>query len=105
MNENQKKSKVFITNKKSQDFSKAVRYGDLIPVTAGTINIFNVDSLQRLIHESLADFNPATDYILVAGNSIVVTFVMIEIIRSFPDSKLKILIYDGVNNDYVVREV
>lgn len=105
MNENQKKSKVFITNKKSQDFSKAVRYGDLIPVTAGTINIFNADSLQRLIRESLADFNPATDYILVAGNSIVVTFVMIEIIRRFPDAKLKILIYDGVNNDYVVREV
>lgn len=105
MNKKLKKSKVFITNKKSQDFSKAVKFGDLIPITVGTVNIFNVESLQRLIKDNIKNFNPVSDYLLIAGNSIVATFVTLELTRSYPDSTLQILIYDGVNNDYVVRQV
>jgi hypothetical protein len=94
---------VFITNQRSQDFSAATKFGILVAITSGTVNIFNVDSLQRKIQENLTEYNPAIDSIMIAGNAVVAGMVIAEIVRLYPESKIRLLIYDGMNQDYVKR--
>ena len=92
--------KVFITNLGYHDFSKALRYGDVIGVTIGTLNLTDIDLLTDTISEKLKGMTEE-DYLLITGNPLVVymcTDYLLRV-RGFPE--IRILYYSAVWNEYV----
>ena len=92
--------KVFVTNLGYHDFSKALRYGDVIGVTIGTLNLTDIEALTATISEKLKGMTHE-DYLLITGNPVVVhlcTDYLLRI-RGFP--LIRILYYSAVWNEYV----
>ncbi len=92
--------KVFITNLGYHDFSKATRYGDVVGVTIGTLNLTDIEALTETISEKLKGMT-LSDYLLITGNPVVVhlcTDYLLRV-RSFPI--IRILYYSAVWNEYV----
>ena len=58
--------KVFIINKSSHDYSKALEFGDLIYVTKGSMNRFSVSKMFRVFEPFVKTSKPE-DYILLSG--------------------------------------
>ncbi len=91
-------SKVYVVNSAGHDFSKAEKYGELIPVVKGHVNVFRPDRSLFTITEGLADFQEE-DYLLLSGNTfgnVIAALFLGNIIK-----KIKLLVYDAKNNDYL----
>ena len=91
-------SKVYVVNSAGHDFSKAERYGELVPVVKGHVNVFRPDRSLFTITEGLLDFN-ADDYLLLSGNTFGNVVAALFLGRRLP--KIKLLVYDAKNNDYL----
>lgn len=96
-----KGSKVYIVNYAGYDYSAAAKYGKLVPVTKGTIDIFKEQRLAYDIKQALADFDPDKDYLLFSGSNVInVVASSILLARFF---EYKCLIYGAKRGDYVER--
>jgi hypothetical protein len=62
-------TKVFITNDSGHDYSAAKQFGELIPLSAGTVNKFHITKMLRQFEPLLRDSSPH-DFILQSGPSI-----------------------------------
>jgi len=62
----ERKNKVFITNKGGHDYSNAARYGELIYVTEGTVGRFATSNIYRAFIEAMRD-STKDDYMLVTS--------------------------------------
>lgn len=92
--------KVFVTNLGYHDFSKATRYGDVIGVTVGTLNLTDIDSLTSAISEKLKGMT-IMDYLLIVGNPLVVHLCTDYLLRVREFGKIRILYWSAVWNEYV----
>jgi hypothetical protein len=63
--------RVYIPNKTHHDVSSAVKYGELVVLTEGTMNRYKVHDLARVFEEGLSDSAP-DDFLMVSGLPIVV---------------------------------
>lgn len=92
--------KVFITNLGYHDFSKATRYGDVVGVTVGTLNLTDIDALAETIESKLRGM-VEDDYLLIVGNPLVVFLCTDYLyqVRKFPT--VRILYFSAVWNEYV----
>ena len=58
--------KVYIINSSGHDFSKAEQFGELVPMTRGTINKYSITSMARLFQPFVEESSP-DDYLLQSG--------------------------------------
>jgi hypothetical protein len=91
-------NKVYIVNSAGHDFSKAEKYGELIPVVKGHMNVFRPDRGLFTIDEGLKSFTK-DDYLLLSGNTFGNVIAALCVAGRF--SKIKMLVYDAKNNDYL----
>lgn len=95
-------SKVWIVNSAGHNFDAAESYGELIPLTVGKVNIFNVERLIREFKGMLAN-HKKEDWILLSGNVILnVLAVAIVLIKH---GEVRMLLYDVIKKEYVPREI
>lgn len=98
----QRRTKVFVSNKSFHNFSDAERFGELVYLTDGQVNRFEVNQLSRQIHEALADAQEH-DWLLVTSLSVINSIASAFLARRF--SQLNMLIYDIKTRKYVSRTV
>ena len=101
MSRSQTGRKVFVTNMGFHDFTKAERFGDLLPITENKVDLYHTDRLNASIEQALADMEPE-DYILVSGNPFITALVVIHVLNEF--SRLRLLYWDPLYQDYILRE-
>lgn len=96
-------SKVYIVNYAGYDYSAAMKYGKLVPVTKGTVEIFKEHRMAYDIKQALVDFDPNKDYLLFSGSSIINVVASSIILAKF--ESYKCLIYGAKRGDYVERTI
>ena len=99
-----KSSRVFISNLGAHDYTKVKKYGELVPITEGQVNIFHTDRLIANIKEKLLAENATReDFLLLSGNALVSSLVLHEWLKKF--GKARLLIYNAVSRDYELRDI
>lgn len=92
--------KVFVTNLGYHDFSKAQRYGDVVGVTIGTLNLTDIEALRWSISGILKGMTEK-DYLLIVGNPLVVHMCTDYLLRIRGFEVIRILYWSAVWNEYV----
>lgn len=100
-------SKVFIVNYAGYDMSAAYKFTkngdeDLVYVTTGKINVFNVDRVIETIVFKLRDFTP-DDFLLFCGYGVIGAICFAHLILRF--EMIKTLIFNAQTRQYVVRHI
>lgn len=95
-------NKVWIVNDAGHDFSCAQKFGELIVLTEGLVNIFDVDRIQATLVQKLADFEK-DDFLLLTGSTIL-NVLAVGIIQHKYDFA-QVLIYNAKYRKYVPREI
>jgi len=92
--------KVFIVNKSPHDFSKARKYGELVYLSEGSVNRYNVNHMARRLNEALSK-SSSDDYIVLCGLNVMnaVACAMFSAMHK----KLNLLLYK--RGDYVERNI
>lgn len=67
-------TKVFVVNKSAHDFSEAEKYGELVFITKGRLNRFNINDMHRQASEILEHSN-THDYIVPCSLNILNSIV------------------------------
>lgn len=67
-------SKVFVVNKSAHDFTEAEKYGELVFVTKGRLNRFNVNDMHRQASAAI-EGSEAYDYIVPCSLNILNSIV------------------------------
>lgn len=109
-------SRVFATNDTGLDFDPAKKYGELIPLIIGNVDIFHPERVKRTVEVGLRDFKVTEDYLLVCGASIVAAFALahlalhaISTVKEGPvfngGVPIKFLLYDSKRKEYFERIV
>ena len=104
---------VFVTNFKDQSIidEKTAGYrasgddfGDVINITEGKVDVFDMEDLLKNISQTLQDnnFDPVKDIILIAGNAIISAAVMRVVSEDYFGETIKVLLYHYKMNDYVM---
>lgn len=88
---------VWITNQGGHPYSKAERFGRLLPLTKGTVNPFKLDRIAYTIGMMLKQADEE-DYLLISGLPVIVGIIMAMWLTKF--SKVKILQWSIRNQDY-----
>jgi len=61
--------RVYVVNTSGHDISDAERYGELVVMTEGTVDKFNITIMLRAFNEHLA-YSTSDDFILVSGPTV-----------------------------------
>lgn len=93
---------VWIINLGGHDYSKATNFGNPVPLTAGTINPFNLDRLLVLIAPKLA-LAKESDYLLISGPQALNAIVLSLWLKKFPSAT--ILQWSVRDKDYVPQHI
>lgn len=94
--------KVYVVNKSGHDLSAANKYGELVFLTEGKVNIFATDRLLKELEEKLKN-SSLNDYLLVSG-SVVLGALTIKIMLEIHGT-VNLMIFNFKTNDYVVRTI
>lgn len=88
----------------NRDFSKAEKFGRLIPMIER--DVFpddadeRVEAIHGIIRAKLNNFNPLYDFVLLTGDPVALVVVGMELQRRFPDEVVRLLKYDRENRGY-----
>lgn len=93
---------VFVVNQAGHDISAAEKFGKLVILTEGKVNVFGTDRLASDLKNKLKDAQQ-DDYMLLAGYSLINLFVGLILYEKF--KKINLLIYNFTSKEYVIREV
>lgn len=94
--------KVFVPNRSGHDFSPAKSFGDLVYVTDGLVNRYQVNQLYRLCMEALKDAGP-DDYILVSSLTIINSIMAMILGARF--GRVNFLLYSKKEDGYEPRTI
>lgn len=83
--------KIYVVNYKEQDLREAEKYGELVYLTEGVVNIFNMDSIMFRLSRGLRNMTP-DDMILLSGSPILNAIACM--IASKKHGHVDVLIYD-----------
>lgn len=95
-------NKVYVPNNSAHDFSQAEKHGELVFITEGRINRFDVNDMYRVVVEELED-STKNDYIMVTGLTQINGVLMS--VFAYKHGRLNLLIYDVKEEDYVIRKL
>lgn len=90
--------RVYIVNQAGHDFSEAQKFGDLVSITEGNINVFRPDRSLFTIKASLSTF-AENDYLLLSGNTFGNALAAIQVASQV--DMLNVLVYDAKNQKYL----
>jgi hypothetical protein len=95
-------SRVFVVNFSGHNIYPAKQYGDIVVLTEGKANIFNVD---RMKYDFLVEMKDITkdDYILLAGSPILNALACM--ISMHKIGECNVLIYDAKDGVYAKRNI
>jgi hypothetical protein len=94
-------NRVFCVNYISgKDMSDAAKYGTMIPLTEGNVDVFNLDRLKWTLEDVLNkhSFDPDKDYILLSGG-LPINFSIGMICAKY--KKINLLLWDAKRRLYV----
>lgn len=97
--------KVRIINLAGHDFSQAEKWGELVAVTTGNLNIFRPERDLYNITEQLKDFDEEEDYLLLSGNVLANWMVAAVLFCVNKVTTLNLLIYDAKNHCYLEHTI
>lgn len=95
-------SKVYVINDMNHSYSKAERFGEVVPVTEGKMPIFKTDTMLTILKESLKNYK-SDDYLLISGPAIMCIMATSIVFKRFEN--IKLLVFDAKEQDYVVRHL
>jgi len=96
-------NKIWIANATGHDFTAARKFGDeLIPITEGRINIFNVKAMVEEFKTKMEPYEK-DDWLLLSGSSIINVIASQIVVDRF--GEVKFLIYDAASHTYIPREI
>lgn len=90
---------VYIVNKAGHDFSNAEKYGELVPVTTGNINIARPDRDLFNISQILDNFDSSSDYLLLSGN-VLANAMCVAVLAYSQKTPIQLLVYDAKSQEY-----
>ena len=94
---------VYVTNdNRSNDFSKAKKYGRLMVVTVGNINVYNPNRSLITFSENLKGFTEQ-DYFMVSGNALSGLLALAAVFGKV--RYVNLLVFDARNEDYLVHRL
>lgn len=93
-------AKVFVVNKSSHDFSRAMKFGELIFMSEGRLDKFGTNNMHRLFNEFLAT-SSRDDYILPCSLSI--ANIIAASIFAVRHGKLNLLLHKPSTGEYIER--
>ena len=85
--------KVFVINQSSHDYSVAEQFGELVFMTKGSVNRFNVSEIFRLLDPFLSQ-SSENDYLLVGGHSVLCSVACSMFVAKH--KRLNLLIYKAI---------
>jgi len=91
---------VYIVNQAGHDFSTAAKFGALIPITEGNINIARPDRDLFHITKKIEDISE-DDLILLSGNILINVMVITALLTIKQFKVLNLLIYDAKLKKYI----
>lgn len=94
--------KVLVINRSCHDFSKAERFGELIYLTKGNLNRYNISSMYRQFESEIKKSNE-NDLILLSGMTIMSTIA--SAMFAARHQRLNLLIWKSDKQDYIERTV
>lgn len=94
--------KVFIPNKGFHDYQRAERFGELVYITEGTVNRFEINQIARLCADALQDA-AGGDYILLSSLPGISAVAAAMFAVKF--GRLNLLLHDSRSGEYVSRSV
>ena len=92
------KSRVYIVNKSSHDFSSAERFGKLIFLSEGPMNRYSTNNMHRLFKEVMRG-SSSNDYIVPCALNVMNSIACA--IFAYKHGKLNLLLFK--NGDYLER--
>lgn len=98
----EKENRVFITNFGGHNFNPARQYGILVPLTKGNINPVQTDRVLVDMLDVLKD-STENDYLLLSGHPVTI-IIATSIMFTFHE-KVKFLVWNKYNTEYVIREI
>ena len=99
-------SRIFVLNRAGHDYTPAKKFGEeIIPLTIGNINIFNIERNCFMLLEKLIinNYDPEKDYLVLSGNLILgfsLGMVMGKIYQ-----KIRVLVFDSSTREYNLKEI
>jgi hypothetical protein len=97
-------SRVFVVNSSGHDFSAANKWGRIIPILEGNINIFRPD---RMLHHIISVLQhkkfSCNDYLLLSGNSFGNSLICIAICKKLKLKKINLLVYNAKDHIYILH--
>lgn len=98
--------KVYITNYCGLDYKKAERFGNLISVTSGFVDLSDLSKVKENVKENLKDFT-SSDYLLFSGPTILCILSIVECINLTDryeknySQKINALVWINRQQDYI----
>jgi hypothetical protein len=96
------KNKIYVINRASHDYSGASRYGEIVYLSDGPINLYATNKIYRQMHEKLKNSTP-DDYILLTGLTVMSSIACA--IFATKHHKLNLLIFKPETHTYVERRL
>lgn len=92
--------RVYVVNKSAHDFSEAEQYGELVFITKGRLNRFNVNDMHRQTIESL-EGSSEFDYIVPCSLNVLNSIVCATF--AVKHKRLNLLLFK--QGDYIERNI
>jgi len=92
--------KVFITNLGYHNYEGAKRFGDLVVLTRGRVDLFHTDRLAGEILTKLESAE-AEDYLLASGSPLITGICAAALVKRF--GVVNFLYWDPLYQDYILR--
>ena len=93
--------KIFVANMGYHDFSLAKKWGDLVPVTTGRVDVMHTDRLEARLQEVLHEAEEK-DYILLSGGLVINALCIGYLFAKF--GRVRMIFWDALLQDYHLRE-
>lgn len=91
---------VWVVNNKEHDLSKATRFGEMLPLFNGNVNILAVDNNLKHLRKKLELSGPE-DYLLVCGS--IPANMLAACVMMWLHGKVNLLMFDQRDKEYKVR--
>ena len=95
-------AKVFVVQKNGHDFSKAERFGEVMYLFEGKVNVFASDALVQDVKERLRDAEER-DYLCLSGSSLANCIAYSYLLKTF--GKVNVLLHSFRDEVYELRTV
>jgi hypothetical protein len=98
-----RRRKVFVVSKGFHDWQKAAKFGDVVFLSNSSMNRVAVSGMMRKFLPILQEQSQPEDIIVISGLSVMNSLACA--IFAMLHQKLTLLLYDGDNERYILREV